>query len=70
MQIKHEVTTSANNSSSRGCEMWWMSQDEGSDRRSKSLVCSSVIGVEDARMTAVIERKGTRWYENLLRSDE
>ena len=27
-QIKHEVTTLANMSSSRGCEMQWMSQDE------------------------------------------
>ena len=31
-QIKHKVTTLANMSSSGGCEMQWMSQDEGSDR--------------------------------------
>jgi len=34
-----------------------MSQDEGSDRQSRSLVCSSVMGVKDARMTYVIERE-------------
>jgi len=32
MQIKHEVTTLADMSSLGGCEMQWMSQDEGSDR--------------------------------------
>src|SRR5882724_883820 len=53
MQIKHAVTTLANTSSSGGCEMQWMSRDEGSDRRSRSLVCSSVMGVEDTRMTFV-----------------
>src|SRR5882724_8512326 len=53
MQIKHTVTTLANISSLGGCEMRWMSRDEGSDRRSKSLVCSSVMGVEDARMTSI-----------------
>ena len=34
-----------------------MSRDEGSDRRSRSLVRSSVMGVEDARMTSVKERE-------------
>src|SRR5882724_5564549 len=59
MQIKHTVTTSTNMSSSGGCEMQWMSQDEGSDRRSRSLVCSSVMGVKDARMTSIKrERSG------------
>ena len=57
MQIKHELSLSADMSISRGCETWWISQDEGSDRQSRSLVCSSVIGVEDARMTAIIERE-------------
>jgi len=31
------------------------------------------MGVEDARMTSVIERereRGVGWYENLLRADE
>ena len=37
--------------------MRWMSQDEGSDRQSRSLVCSSVMGVEDARMTSIKERE-------------
>src|SRR5882724_7704026 len=69
MQIKHTVTTSADMSSSGGCETQWMSRDEGSDRRSRSLVCSSVIGVEDARMTSVKERE-VQWYENLSRADE
>src|SRR5882724_485836 len=46
-------------SSLGGCEMQWMSRDEGSDRQSRSLVCSSVMGVEDARMTSVKrERSG------------
>src|SRR5882724_7631727 len=59
MQIKHAVTTSADMSSSGGCEMRWMSLDEGSDRRSRSLVCSSVMGVKDARMTSIKrERSG------------
>ena len=59
MQIKHAVATLANTSSSDGCEMQWMSRDEGSDRRSRSLVCSSVMGVEDARMTSIKrERSG------------
>src|SRR5882724_10024883 len=59
MQIKHAVTALADMSSSGGCEMRWMSQDEGSDRRSRSLVHSSVMGVEDARMTSVKrERSG------------
>jgi len=57
MQIKHELILSADTSFRRGCEMQWISQDEGSDRQSRSLVCSSVIGVEDARMTAIIERE-------------
>src|SRR5882724_11375855 len=52
-QIKHAVTTSANMSSLGGCEMRWMSRDEGSDRRSRILVCSSVMGVKDARMTSI-----------------
>src|SRR5882724_5784999 len=46
-----------------------MSRDEGSDRRSRSLVRSSVMGVEDARMTSVKERE-IGWCENLLRADE
>ena len=51
--------------------MWWISQDEGYDRQSRSLACSSVIGVKDARMTAIIEReRELRWYEDLLRADE
>ena len=57
MQIKHKLSTSADTSSWRGCEMQWISRDEGSDRQYRSLVCSSVIGVEDARMTAIIERE-------------
>ena len=61
MQIKHKVTTLADTSSLGGYEMWWMSQDEGSDRQSRSLVCSSVMGVEDARVTSVNrEREGER----------
>src|SRR5882724_7901743 len=69
MQIKHAVTTSADMSSLGGCEMRWMSLYEGSDRRSRSLVCSSVMGVKDARMTFIKERE-VRWYENLSRADE
>jgi len=46
-----------------------MSLDEGSDIKSRSLVCSSVMGVEDARMTFVKERE-VGWYENLSRADE
>src|SRR5882724_2786708 len=69
MQIKHAVTTSADTSSLGGCEMRWMSRDEGSDKRSRSLVCSSVMGVEDARMTSVKERE-IGWCENLLRANE
>ena len=69
MQIKHTVTTSANTSSLGGCEMRWMSRDEGSDRRSRSLVRSSVMGVKDARMIFVKERE-VGWYENLSRADE
>ena len=57
MQIKHKVTTLANTCSLGRCEMWWMSQDEGSDRQSRSLVCSSVMGVKDARMTSVNREK-------------
>src|SRR5882724_8899948 len=57
MQIKHAVTTLADTSSSGGCETRWMSRDEGSDRRSRSLVRFSVMGVEDARMTSVKERE-------------
>ena len=45
MQIKHEVTTSADMSSLRGCEMQCINWDEGSERWSRSLVCSSVIGI-------------------------
>src|SRR5882724_13490398 len=56
-------------SSSGGCETQWMSRDEGSDRQSRSLVCSSVIGVEDARMTSIKERE-IGWCENLSRADE
>ena len=56
-QIKHKLSTSANMSSLRGCETWCVSQDEGSDRQSRNLVCSSVMGVKDARMTFVIERE-------------
>ena len=69
MQIKHEMTTSTDLSSSGGCEMWWMSREVGSDRRSRSLVCSSVMGVEDARMTSVEERE-IGWCENFSRADE
>ena len=58
MQIKHEVTTLADTSSLGGCEMQWMSRDEGSDRQSRSLVCSSVMGVKDARMTSVNRERG------------
>ena len=68
-QIKHAVTTSADMSSLGGCEMRWMSRDEGSDRWSRSLVCSSVMGVEDARMTFVEERE-IGWCEILSRADE
>jgi len=46
-----------------------MSRDEGSDRRSRSLICSSVMGVKDARMTSVKEREIGR-CENLSRVDE
>jgi len=60
MQIKHELSTLADMSSSREYEMQWISQEEGSNRRSRSLVHSSVMGVEDARMTSVIEREGER----------
>jgi len=70
MQVKHEVTTLANMSSLRGCEMWWISQYEGSERQSRSLVCSSGIGVKDARMTAIYRVRELRWYEDLLRADE
>ena len=62
LQIKHEVTTLADMSSSGGCEMQWMSQDEGSNRRSRSLVHSTVMGVKDARMTSVIEGEGERGW--------
>ena len=68
-----KVTTSADPSSLGGCEMQWMSQEVGSDRRSRSLVCSSVTGVEDARMISVLRREGereVRWNENFLRADE
>jgi len=68
MQIKYKVTTLADTSSLGGCEMWWMSRDEGSDRQSRSLVHSSVMGVEDARMTSVNREVG--WYGNLSRADE
>ena len=57
MQVKHEVTTLANMSSLRGCEMWWISQYEGSERQSRSVVCSSIMGVEYAKMTAVYREK-------------
>src|SRR5882724_8464753 len=56
-QIKHEVTTLPDMSSWGGCEMRWMSRDEGSNRQSRSLVHSSVMGVEDARMTFIRERE-------------
>ena len=46
-----------------------MSLDEGSDRQARSLVHSSVMGVEDARMTFVKERE-VGWYENPSRADE
>src|SRR5882724_2725788 len=69
MQIKHAVTTLADMSSLGGCEMQWMSRDEGSDRRSRSLVRSSVMGVKDARMTFVRERK-IGWCKNLSRANE
>src|SRR5882724_7829507 len=69
MQIKHAVTTSADTSSLGGCEMRWMSRDEGSDRQSRSLVHSSVMGVEDARMTFIRERE-IGWCKNLSRADE
>ena len=49
--------------------MRWMSRDEGSDRQSRSLVHSSVMGVEDARMTSVKERE-VRWYENISRANK
>jgi len=71
--IKHEVSISADTSSLGECEMWWMSQDEGSDRQSRSLVHASAMGVEDARMTSVLRREGereVRWYEKFLRADE
>jgi len=47
-------------------------RDEGSDRRSRSLVHSSVMGVEDARLTSVERERGGEvgWYENLSRADE
>ena len=70
MQIKHELITLANMSSLRGCEIQWISQDKGSERQSRSLVHSSVIGIEDARMTVVYRERELRWYEDLLRADE
>jgi len=72
-QIKHEVTTLADTSSLGGCEMRWMIRDEGYDIQSRSLVCSSAMGVEDARMISVLRREGereVRWNENFLRADE
>ena len=69
MQIKHAVTTSADMSPLGECEMQWMSWDEGSDRRSRSLICSSVMGVKDARMTFCKERE-VGWCKNLSRADE
>jgi len=41
-------------------------------RMTRSLICSSVMGVEDARMTSVNRERGgeVRWYENLSRADE
>src|SRR5882724_9498621 len=67
MQIKHAVTTLADMSSLGGCEMQWMSRDEGSDRQSRSLVHSSVMGVKDARMTFIRERE-IRWCKKSLKS--
>ena len=53
MQMRQEVFILANVSSSDGCAMWWISQEEGSEKQSMSLVCSSMTGVEVARMNAV-----------------
>ena len=51
MQMKHEVFSLVNVSSLDGCEIWWISQDEGSEIQSKSLICSCVSVYEEARMT-------------------
>jgi len=65
MQIKHAMTT-------RLIHLLRVDvrpmdeRDEGSDRQSRSLVPSSVMGVKDARMTSVKERE-IGWCENLSR---
>src|SRR5882724_10275961 len=67
MQIKHKVTTSANTSSSGGCEMQWMSRDEGSDRQSRSaLLCDGGRRCQDD----FHKEREVRWCENLSRADE
>jgi len=68
MQIKHAVTTSADMSSLSGCEMRWMSVDEGSDRQSRSLVCSCDRGrrcQDDFH-----KEREIKWCKNLSRADE
>jgi len=52
--------------SQRGHINW----DEGSERWSRSLVCSSGIGVNDARMTVIYRVRELGWYEVLFRADE
>jgi len=53
MQMNQEVFSLANVSSLEGCDIKWIGWEEGSERPSMSLVCSSVTGVEVARMNAM-----------------
>jgi len=46
MQMEQEVFILADISSSDGCAMQLISQEEGSESQSMSFVCSSMTGVE------------------------
>jgi len=53
MQMEQEVFILADISSSDGCAMQLISQEEGSESQSMSFVCSSMTGVEVTRMNII-----------------
>ena len=69
IQMKQEVFGLAHVSSLDGCDMWWISQEEGSERRLMGLICSSVTGVKVARMNGV-SRAWEMWIIFLKANDD
>ena len=55
MQIKHEMFSSADICSTEGCEMWWMSQLEGLESLSMSLMWPSVLQAKESSVEIIYE---------------